>query len=422
MSAPAALPLPRALRLWLRVAALSFGGPAAQIAVMHRLAVDEERVVDEERFLHATQLCMLLPGPEAQQLATWLGWRTHGVAGGLVSGGLFILPGFVSILLLSFAWLRWGALPALQGLTLGLQAAAVALVLHAAERLGRKVLKGRLQRLLAGAALLSLLAGLPFPALVLAAGLLGAARPGWLGVTARAGAPAGDRGAGLRASGWALAVGLPLWLGPLALLGRWLGPDHALPQLGAFFSGVALLTFGGAYSVLGHVAEVAVHQRGWLSPAEMAVGLGLAESTPGPLIQVVQYVGTLAAFRAPGGLDPWAAALGGALVSAWATFAPCFVWIFAFAPQLERLRHSRRLSGALAAISAAVVGVIAQLGLRMGAALLQPEAPAVTAAAGLLAAAAALALRRGVGVGPVLGGAALVGIALGAAAGAPPAG
>jgi chromate transporter len=350
-----------ATRAWVRVAALSFGGPAAQIAVMHRIMVEEKGWIDERRFLHALNFCMLLPGPEAQQLATYLGWMLHGVRGGLVAGLLFILPGFVSILALSYIYVWLGDAPAIEGLLFGLKAAVLAVVLVALNRLRRRALKGPLLQFIALASFISLFfLQLPFPLVILGAALLGfwqaryrvteidppppaAARPTRTAVTA--------------------AIGLAAWLGPLVLVAWALGPQHLLSQVGLFFSQVAIVSFGGAYSVLAYVAQHAVEAQGWLSPAEMVDGLGLAETTPGPLIQVLQFVAFLAAWRDAAPFGPVTAGLVASVIATWATFAPCFLWIFVGAPWMDRLLGWPKLGGAMAAVGAAVVGAVLNLSL-----------------------------------------------------------
>ena len=349
-----------ALGAWGRIALLSFGGPAAQIAVMHRIIVEEKGWIDEKRFLNALNFCMLLPGPEAQQLATYLGWLTHGVRGGLVAGLLFILPGFLSILLLSFIYVWFGSAPAVEGLLFGLKAAVLAVVLVALNQLRRRVLHGRLRVFIAAAAFAALFfLHLPFPLVILGAALLGL----WEARGARAPEPgAGAARQDTRPIPTAL-VGLAAWLGPLLLLAAVLGPGHLLSQVGLFFSQVALVSFGGAYAVLAYVAQHAVEAQGWLTPVEMVDGLGLAETTPGPLIQVLQFVAFLAAWRDATPFDPAVAALLASIVATWATFAPCFVWIFLGAPWVERLVVKPRLNGALRGVGAAVVGAVLNLSL-----------------------------------------------------------
>lgn len=351
--------LREALRVWLRVAALSFGGPAGQVAVMERILVEEKRWISRERFLHALGYCMLLPGPEAQQLATYCGWLLHGIRGGLIAGGLFILPGFVSILVLSLLYASHRDLWWVEGLFAGLGAAVVAIVVQAVVRIGKRALHDRFARVVAAAAFVALLLfAVPFPWIVVGAGLLG----WWHG---RGGGEA-PKPNGSRLPSWRRAVaivliGLVVWWGPVLVLAANLGPDHVLVDEALFFGKAAMVTFGGAYAVLAYVAQQAVDHYGWLVPGEMLDGLAMAETTPGPLIQVVQFVGFMGAMRAPGTVAPWLAGVWGSLVTTWVTFVPCFLWIFLGAPYIEWLRGARALSAALAAITAAVVGVILQL-------------------------------------------------------------
>jgi chromate transporter len=365
-----------ALRVWCRVAALSFGGPAGQIAVMQRILVDEKRWVSQERFLHALNFCMLLPGPEAQQLAIYLGWLLHGTRMGVLAGLLFVLPGCLAILGLSFAYVLWGETAAVSALLYGLKPAVVAIVLEALLRIGRRALVGTARLAIAAAAFLGLfLFDLPYPLLIALAALAG----WWLGRRGSAGfgAPgdtAHEGGAALaatsaearRSPSWRRAAGVaalwvPIWWAPVLAAWLLLGADHVLVREGRFFGQAAMVTFGGAYAVLTYVAQRAVEDFGWLSAREMLDGLGMAETTPGPLIMVVQFVAFLGAWRHPGDLSPPLAALLGSLLVTWVTFAPCFLWILLGAPYVERLRGRRGLAGALAAITAAVVGVILQL-------------------------------------------------------------
>jgi chromate transporter len=349
-----------ATRAWARVAILSFGGPAAQIAVMHRILVEEKGWIDERRFLHALNFCMLLPGPEAQQLATYLGWILHGVRGGFVAGLLFILPGFVSILVLSYLYVWLGEAPAVEGLLFGLKAAVLAVVLVALDRLRRRALQGRFRLFIALASFVALFfLQLPFPLVILAAAALGL----W---QARAAKPEGAAAlaAGRPAHTVVTAVvGLLAWLGPLLAVALLLGPQHLLSQVGLFFSQVAVVSFGGAYAVLAYVAQHAVEAQGWISPAEMVDGLGLAETTPGPLIQVLQFVAFLGAWRDAAPFSPVTAGLLASLIATWATFAPCFLWIFLGAPWVDRLLGWPKLAGAMAAVGAAVVGAVLNLSL-----------------------------------------------------------
>lgn len=361
-------------RVWARVAAQSFGGPAGQIAVMHRIVVEEKRWVSEERFLHALSYCLLLPGPEAQQLAIYLGWLLHRTRGGLVAGIFFVLPGLLAILALSLLYVFYRETWLLAGLFYGLKPAVLAVVAEASWRIGRRALAHTWQRLVAAGAFVGLfLFGLPFPLLIAVAalaGLIAGRATGAPDAAPAAGAePLGgpaDRAALTARPNAAralriLAAGLLLWAGPPLLAAALLGGDHVLTTQALFFSKAAVLTFGGAYAVLAYVSQQAVTTFGWLSPGEMLDGLGLAETTPGPLILVVQFVAFLGAFRHPGTLDPlWAGVLG-SLLTVWVTFVPSFLWIFLGAPYIERLRGHRGVTAALSGITAAVSGVIANL-------------------------------------------------------------
>ncbi|MBW8322268.1 MAG: chromate efflux transporter [Rhizobium sp.] len=360
---------PELLRAFAHIGLLSFGGPAAQIALMHRICVDEKRWVSEDRFLHALNFCMLLPGPEAQQLATYIGWLTHGVRGGIVAGLLFVLPGLAVILGLSTLYAYYHDVGWVAGLFFGLKAAILAIVVEAVVRIGRRALKTRFHRLIALAAFLALFAfALPFPLVVLMAGLAGLAeaRVVMRGGSQCASGPPEIGGPGqasphrLGRSLATLGFWLLVWQAPLLPLWLFAG-EGGLAEVFAFFSRMALVTFGGAYAVLAYVAQVAVDQYHWLKPGEMLDGLALAETTPGPLVLVLSYVGFLAGFRDAGGLPPFLGGVLGGLLAAWATFVPSFVWIFAGAPYVERLRGNRMITAALSAITAAVVGVILNL-------------------------------------------------------------
>ena len=371
------VPFRDAVRVWVRVACLSFGGPAGQIAVLHRILVEEKRWIGEARFLHALNFCMLLPGPEAQQLATYIGWLLHRVRGGLVAGLLFVLPGFVSILALSLLYATLGELPWVEGLFLGLKAAVLAVVVQAVIRIGRRALANGVMRTIATLSFLAIFfLEVPFPLIVLGAALVGLAGGLWFparfsvlkphegGEHAPPGlidglAPhtAATLGHVVRTA----ALWLPLWLAPVAICYAVLGADDVFTQLGAFFSKAAVVTFGGAYAVLAYVAQQAVETYGWLQPGEMLDGLGMAETTPGPLIQVVQFVGFQGALRDPGSLHPLMAGTLASVLVTWVTFAPCFLWIFAGAPFVETLRGRPVLNAALSSITAAVVGVVLNL-------------------------------------------------------------
>ena len=353
-----------------KIGALSFGGPAGQIALMHREFVDERKWVEEGAFLRALNLCHLLPGPEAQQLATWIGWRLHGVRGGLVAGLLFVLPGAAVMLALSLLYVAAAGLGWFAALFLGIKAAVLAIVAQALVRVGSRALKTRFKLALAFVSFLALaLLDAPFPLVIAAAAAIGAvvsrARPEWLGAhkpPAEASGAADPRALAATTLG-TVATWLAIWAAPMALVAATLGTGHVLWDIGVFFSKLAVVTFGGAYAVLGYMAQEAVTGLGWLRPGEMADGLGLAETTPGPLIMVTQFVGFLAGWRDAAPLSPLVAGIAAAGLTTWVTFAPCFLWIFACAPWMDRLERSPALQGALAAITAAVVGVIANLAL-----------------------------------------------------------
>ncbi|RVQ67174.1 chromate efflux transporter [Croceicoccus ponticola] len=350
-----------------RIGCLSFGGPAGQIALMHRELVEDRRWVDEDEYLRALNLCHLLPGPEAQQLATWIGWKLHGWKGGLIAGGLFVVPGALVMLALSMLYAVAADLQWFAGLFLGIKAAVLAIIVQALIRIGGRALKTTLQRCLAATAFVALfLFDAPFPLVMLAALALGALvaarRPGLLAVK-----PLEPTSEPL-ASAWpasvkAAVVWGAVWAAPMIAVLVLLGRDHVLWDIGVFFSQLAVVTFGGAYAVLAYMAQEAVSGFGWLSPGEMADGLGLAETTPGPLIMVTQFVGFLAAMRAPDPFGPILAGVLGAALTTWVTFAPCFMWIFVFAPWIDRMQRSPALQGGLAGVTAAVVGVIANLAL-----------------------------------------------------------
>jgi chromate transporter len=374
--------LSEAARTWARIAALSFGGPAGQIAVMHRILVDEKRWISEARFLHALNYCMLLPGPEAQQLATYIGWLMHRTRGGLIAGALFVLPGFVAIMALSWLYALFGNVGAVAALFFGLKAAVLAIVLDAVRRIGTRTLKNATLRALAATAFVAIFFfGAPFPAIVIAAGAIGyvAGRRGSSAFAAAGHGPAGGGGtdaptllgdeipdharSGLRSSLAVSAILLVLWLAPVALLLGLLGPGNVFSQIATFFSQMAVVTFGGAYAVLAYVAQQGVETYHWLRPGEMLDGLGMAETTPGPLIMVTQFVGFMGASRQAAGMDPLLAGTLGGILTTWVTFVPCFLWIFLGAPFAERLRANRALSAALTGISASIVGVILNLAL-----------------------------------------------------------
>ncbi len=454
-AAPAALPdrptLGEAFRLWLRIGCLSFGGPAGQIALMHRMLVEERRWIDETRFLHALNYCMLLPGPEAQQLATYIGWLLHRTVGGLVSGILFVLPGALVMLALSLLYVHYAHLPLIAAAFVGVKAAVLAIVVEALLRIARRALKLPVHYGFAALAFLAIFAfGVGFPWIVLSAalaGLLGGlAWPAAFRPTAKKAAAAGPpsvvdamaaRGEldhtrpNARRALLLLAVFALLWGGAVLGLGALLGPQHVLAEEARYFSRLAVVTFGGAYAVLADMAQQAVATHGWLTAPQMLDGLGLAETTPGPLILVTQFVGFLGAWNQPGSLPPLLSGLAGAAVTLWVTFVPCFLWILLGAPWIERLRDNRHLAAALSGITAAVVGVILNLavwfGLRITFATLDtvtawglhlplPDLASLDWVSLCLTLAAGVALLRlHWGVVPVLGLAAAAGLAIGLA-------
>jgi chromate transporter len=368
-----------AFRVWLRVASLSFGGPAGQIAVMHRILVEEKKWVSEGRFLHALNYCMLLPGPEAQQLATYIGWLMHRTRGGIMAGGLFILPGVVALMALSIVYAEWGQNGYVAAAFFGLKAAVLAIVVDAVIRIGRRSLKSRPMQMLAAMAFVAIFFfAAPFPVIIIAAGLIGffGARAGYPAFTGGIGhgkaaepdsesllgeaVPYHARPSAARALRIA-AFWLTLWLLPVIAVAVVAGTGNVFTSIAVFFSKMALVTFGGAYAVLAYVAQQAVSAYHWVTPGEMLDGLGMAETTPGPLIMVLQFVGFMAAFRSPGVFSPLIAGALGGLLATWVTFTPCFLWIFAGAPYIEQLRGNKSLSAALSAITAAVVGVVLNL-------------------------------------------------------------
>lgn len=365
--------------VWFQVASLSFGGPAAQIAVIHRIVVDQKKWIDEQRFLHALNYCMLLPGPEACELAIYIGWLMRGIPGGLVAGVLFVLPGFVSLLAISIVYAVYQQAPLVQAIFFGLQAAILAVILEAVVRIARRVIKNGAMLAIAVCAFIAIFFfRVPFPLIILAAAAIGLVggwlRPSWFYVirgqkeAQPQGVHAIDYNAPHTQPDWRRALviasaGIALWAGPLIALRATLGRDHVFTQQGLFFSKVSLVTFGGAYAVLPYVATEAEEKYGWVNHTEMMAGLGLAESTPGPLIQVVQFVGFLGAYKNPGDLHPIMAGIIGSLIINWVTYLPCFLWVFLGGPYVERLRGNQALGSAMSAITAAVVGVILNLAI-----------------------------------------------------------
>jgi len=368
-----------AFRVWLRVACLSFGGPAGQIAVMHRIIVEEKKWISESRFTHALNYCMLLPGPEAQQLATYIGWLMHRTAGGLMAGGLFIVPGIISIMALSIVYAEWGDVGIVSAAFFGLTAAVLAIVVEAVVRIGKRSLKTPIMRAMAAMAFVAIFFfAVPFPIIIIVAGAIGYAgaimeNPAFVAAGHGKAGQDSDSLLGsdlpehtLPSSARAIrvsAVWISLWLIPVATVLIIAGPDSVFSSIAVFFSKMAVVTFGGAYAVLAYVAQQAVDTYHWVTPGEMLNGLGMAETTPGPLIMVLQFVGFMGAFRSPGTFSPLVAGAFGGLLATWVTFAPCFLWIFLGAPYIEKLRTNKALSGALSAITAAVVGVVLNLAI-----------------------------------------------------------
>ena len=432
-----------AIIVWLKISLLSFGGPAGQIAVMHRLLVDELKWVSEKRFFHALNFCMLLPGPEAQQLTIYLGWLLHRVRGGVVAGVLFVLPGALTVLVLSMIYVTYQQAMAVNSIFFGVKAAVLAIVTTALWRLARKILRNKfLVSITLSAFLASFVFAVPFPIVI-----VGAALAAYFFGEAPVQTDSLDEDAEGRAIDSRIAAGgspkpyqalfiavfcACLWLVPVAVLYRWLGAGNVYVQEAMFFSQVAVVTFGGAYAVLSYMAQQTVGHFGWLSAGEMLDGLGMAETTPGPLIMVTQFVGFMGAYRSPGVLDPMMAGCLGALVTTWVTFAPCFLWIFLGAPYIEALRGNRMLAVALTGITAAVVGVVLNLAIWFGLRVMFDDLADVTLpslgvitvsvpvlssfdplASAIIAGALLAITRFGVGMIKVLGVSAATGLALG---------
>jgi len=402
-----------ALRFWLRLGLISFGGPAGQIAIMHTELVERRRWISEARFLHALNYCMLLPGPEAQQLATYCGWLLHRTRGGIAAGTLFVLPSVFILWALSYVHVTWSAVPWIAAMFHGLKPAVLAIVAAAVLRLGHKALRHPALWAVAGLAFVAIFAlGVPFPAIIAAAAILGwvghRVRPAWFAGAGGHGADHvrgdssvidDDHAAHTRPT-WAraarvLGTGLALWWAPVLAAGAWLGWEGTLFHEGLFFSKAATVTFGGAYAVLPYVAQQAVEHHGWLTAPQMLDGLAFAESTPGPLIMVLQHVGFMGGWNHPGGLPPLLAATLGAGLTTWVTFLPCFLWIFLGAPHIERMRGQARLGAALGAVTAAVVGVVLNLAVWFGWHVIRPEAGRIDGFVVVVAIAAFLALHRG---------------------------
>jgi chromate transporter len=388
-----------AFRFWLKLGFISFGGPTGQIAIMHTELVEKRKWISETRFLHALNYCMLLPGPEATQLATYIGWLLHRTRGGIVAGALFVLPSAIILWALSYIYVSFGKLPAVEAVFYGLKPAVLAIVAAAVIRIGQRVLKNEVMWLLAGLAFVGIyFFQAPFPLILITAGVIGWAGGRWwprkflvMGsdnsnddpsgghvLSDQSATPAHTRPSLTRAIKVCTAS-LMLWWAPVFLLGGWLGRSHTLFREGLFFSQAAMVTFGGAYAVLPYVGQQAVGHYGWLDAGQMLDGLGLAETTPGPLIMVLQFVGFLGGWQHPGSLSPLAAATLGAFITTWTTFVPCFLWIFLGAPHIEQMRGNEHLTATLSAVTAAVVGVILNLAVWFGLHIILPDGKPVDA-------------------------------------------
>jgi chromate transporter len=418
-----------AVRVFARIGVMSFGGPAGQIALMHRELVEQRPWLTEQQYLRALNFCMLLPGPEAMQLATYAGWRLHGVRGGLMAGLLFVLPGAAVVLLISVLYSLYGRLPLVEAAFFGIKAAVLAIVLEALLKVSKRALKLPAHWIIAGLAFLALFVfSVPFPVVIALAGIAG-----WL-MTRAAAVPDTSQRPVPVSMGRTLAtvaLWLVIWFAPIAIVALLTWPDHLLVKVGLFFSKLAVVTFGGAYAVLAYMAQQAVETHNWLTPEQMIDGLGLAETTPGPLILVTEFVGYMAGFRSAGLLGSVPMGLAAAGMALWVTFAPCFLWIFAGAPYIERLASMPRLSGALSAITAAVVGVIANLALWFALHVLfavigriewgpvsmtWPDWTSLSwPAAGLFGLSALMLLKFHAGLARTLGACALIGLLLGMA-------
>jgi chromate transporter len=418
-----------AVRVFARIGVMSFGGPAGQIALMHRELVEQRPWLTEQQYLRALNFCMLLPGPEAMQLATYAGWRLHGVRGGLMAGLLFVLPGAAVVLLISVLYSLYGRLPLVEAAFFGIKAAVLAIVLEALLKVSKRALKLPAHWIIAGLAFLALFVfSVPFPVVIALAGIAG-----WL-MTRAAAVPDTSQRPVPVSMGRTLAtvaLWLVIWFAPIAIVALLTWPDHLLVKVGLFFSKLAVVTFGGAYAVLAYMAQQAVETHNWLTPEQMIDGLGLAETTPGPLILVTEFVGYMAGFRSAGLLGSVPMGLAAAGMALWVTFAPCFLWIFAGAPYIERLASMPRLSGALSAITAAVVGVIANLALWFALHVLfagigriewgpvsmtWPDWTSLSwPAAGLFGLSALMLLKFHAGLARTLGACALIGLLLGVA-------
>jgi chromate transporter len=417
-----------AFRFWLKLGFISFGGPSGQIAIMQTELVEKKRWISQSRFLHALNFCMLLPGPEAQQLAIYIGWLLHKIRGGIVAGALFVIPSIFVLWTLSFIYAAFGNLPWIAAIFYGLKPAVTAIVLVAVIRIGRKALKNFVMWALAALAFVAIyFLKVPFPAIVIAAGVIGffggqfwkskfqtstiAEEPATLSVISDEQESPPHTRPSLRRAILVSIVCLTLWLTPTIVAGVVRGWDSTLFKEGLFFSKAAVITFGGAYAVLPYVAQQALFHYGWLKPGQMMDGLGLAETTPGPLIMVLQFVGFMAAWQHPEGLSPLVAATCGALLTTWATFTPCFLWIFLGGPHIEQLRGNRKLTSALTSVTAAIVGVILNLAVWFALRVFFPTVGVIDwFTIALCVAALAAMLRYKIDIIPVVLGSGLLGL------------
>jgi chromate transporter len=412
-----------ALRFWLKLGFVSFGGPSGQIAMMHTELVEKKRWIDNSRFLHALNFCMLLPGPEAQQLAIYIGWLLHKTRGGIVAGALFVIPSIFILWALSYVYVAFGNIPWIAAIFYGLKPAVLAIVAAAVIRIGSKALKNAVMWSLALAAFVAIyFFRVPFPLIIISAGIVGlignkilpqyfrdeSARPSDVDLAGNI----ADRAKPTWLHALKISVTwIVIWALPLALTGIFLGTDHTIFREGIFFSKAAVVTFGGAYAVLPYVSQQAVEHYHWLTAPQMLDGLGLAETTPGPLIMVLQFVGFLGAWNHPGNLPPLVSATLGALVTTWTTFVPCFLWVFLGAPYIEKLRDVKLLTAALSTVTAAVVGVILNLAVWFGLHVIFPGNEKVDwFALGLCAAAFIAMLRFKIDIIPVVLASGLLGL------------
>jgi len=388
------------LRFWLKLGFISFGGPSGQIAIMHGELVERRRWISDSRFLHALNFCMLLPGPEAQQLATYCGWLLHGTRGGIVAGVLFVLPSAILLWGLSYVYMAYGDVKWVAAIFAGLKPAVLAIVVAAVWRIGNKALKNAVMWVIAGAAfVLIYFAKAPFPLIVFGAGLIGLIggiywKSAFVATVEEGEEPLELEPAGKMRMIRTIFVGGVLWAAPLVGVLVWLGAESTLFREGVFFSKAAMVTFGGAYAVLPYVGQQAVEHYAWLQPGQMMDGLGLAETTPGPLVMVLQFVGFVGAWQNPGDFSPIVAGTLGALITTWVTFVPCFIWILLGAPHIERLRGNKHMSSALTAVTAAVVGVILNLAIWFGLHTLKPVGSQVDWAACVIALVALLGMLK----------------------------